>query len=333
MASTLRVYNKHKTYHRFVSRAGFVKKLDNRIFRCIMCVMRSQDFGQISRLSESFSEDENLEVFRRICFIRYFELKVKEASDKKLIKAPIYLSVGQESVAAALSMVYQQPKIFGQHRCHDVYLAYGGDPVALRDELLHRPTGCAGGMGGSASIHSPKIGMVGHDGLLGTQVPIAVGYALGKDSKEKILSIMGDAALEEDYVMAATAFAAFKKAPILFICLDNNLSVLTEVKVRRHWTATDLAKAFKMSAVEITDDPWLIMRHTAELQQNLPALLNIHVVRHLWHNGTGCDGPPEWDRFQMVKEELARIGLKEKSENIEKKTEEEVALIWQPEFK
>jgi hypothetical protein len=28
----------------------------------------------------------------------------------------------------------------------------------------------------------------------------------------------------------------------------------------------------------------------------------------LWHAGTGQDGPPEWDRYQLVKDEMARLG-------------------------
>src|SRR5438045_844284 len=107
-----------------------------------------------------------LEIFRKMCLIRYFELNVKQAYDEGLIpKIPIYLSVGQESIAATLSVAMPGAALFGQHRGHDIYLAFGGDPRKLIDELLGLPSGCAGGMGGSASIHCPEIRMFGHDGL------------------------------------------------------------------------------------------------------------------------------------------------------------------------
>ena len=54
---------------------------------------------------------------------------------------------------------------------------------------------------GAASIHDPKIGMFGHSGLMGDQVPIAVGAALG--SGKTVLTVVGDASGEEDYVYGA----------------------------------------------------------------------------------------------------------------------------------
>lgn len=296
--------------------------------------MRSLDYGMIENVSRQFTDEETLDMFLRMCLSRSFEFKVAEAFNAGLIKMPIYLSVGQESISAALSVAFNKAvlqetdfKFFPQHRCHDWYLAYGGDPVALRDELLHRSTGCAKGMGGSASIHSPQIGMVGHDGHMGTQVPIAVGSALATGHKR--LAIMGDASVEEDYVIGgAIPYAAHTKAPILFVCVDNNLSILTEVRVRRNWKTADVARSYGMDAVEITDDPWLIMHYVKELRCNLPAFLNIHTVRHLWHNGTGCDGPPEWDRFTMVKQELKRLEFEKQICEIETSIQRYVSSLW-----
>lgn len=258
--------------------------------------------------------------------IRYFELNVKKAFDKGLIKMPVYLSVGQEAVAAALSVAYPGAAIFAQHRCHDLYLAYGGNVAELIDELLHRPTGCAKGMGGSASIHSPAISMFGHDGLMGTQVPIAVGHALA--TNKRTLSVMGDASAEEDYVLGAMGYAAHKKVPIAFVCMDNGLSILTKVEVRRNWKMTDVAASFGIPAVEIADNPWVIVHHLRKHKDALPVFMNIHVVRHLWHNGTGVDGPPEWDRFALMKAELDALGLHEKIETIESEARETMDRAW-----
>ncbi|MDO8495048.1 MAG: thiamine pyrophosphate-dependent enzyme [bacterium] len=288
--------------------------------------MRSKDYGLLPGLTAKCSREDTLAMFSKVCFSRFFEFKVKEAAEKKLIKCPIYLSLGQESISSALAVAFPNPAIFGQHRCHDLYLAYGGDPTALRDELLHRPTGCTSGMGGSASIHSPAIKMFGHDGFMGTQVPIAIGYAFG--AGQRTLAVMGDASAEEDYVLAALGLASTKKAPVLFVCADNNLSILTEKKVRRNWHMAEVASAFKLRAVEITDDPWLIMHQTRILSQELPAFMNIHTARAVWHAGTGCDGPPEWDRFSLIKEEVARLGLQREAEDIEIETQDKISLLW-----
>lgn len=270
---------------------------------------------------------ETLGLFRRICLCRNFELNVKKAYDSGRMKIPIYLSLGQESATAAISLAFPNAAQFGQHRCHDLYLCYGGSPEKLRDELLGLSTGCAGGMGGSASIHSPETKMFGHDGLMGTQIPIAVGYALG--TGKNTLAVMGDASAEEGYVLGAMGEAVSKKAPVLFVCMDNNLSILTEVKVRRSWKMVDEAKAKGMPAYDLTDDPWTIKRHIDHVKNNLPAFLNIHVCRELWHAGTGCDGPPEWNRYELIKTELSNMGLASEMTKIENDMRSYMENLWE----
>jgi len=267
-------------------------------------------------------------IFKKICVCRSFEKNAAKAYDEKLIPGfPVYLSLGQEAVSAGLSLALPKSiKRFAQHRCHDVYICWGGDIRALRDELLGLPSGCAKGMGGSASVHCPEINMFGHDGLLGTQIPIAVGYAMGL--KQDILAIGGDAAFEEGYVLGAMGEAITKKAPVFFACYDNNLSLLTETKVRRSWSMLDEAKAKNIPAVDITDDPWLVAHHAKLLSKQLPAFMNIRTCRELWHAGSGCDGPPEWDRFELVKKEMASLGLGREAEVIEKKSQNYIDLIW-----
>ena len=292
--------------------------------------MRSQDLGIIADISRAFSPEKTLEMFNRMCLIRYFEIQVKKAYDEKLLpKIPIYLSVGQESIAAALATSKtDRPTLFGQHRCHDIYLAFGGDPANLIDELRGWPTGCARGMGGSASIHCPEINMIPHDGLMGSQIPDGVGSALG--NKKTTIAFMGDASAEEGFVLEALGLAPTKKLPILFIVCDNNRSILTEKSVRRSW---DMAKhaSFGMPAVDITDDPWLIMHHVQRLE--LPALINIHTCRELWHAGTGNDGPPEWNRFELVKQELDKLGLGATAEKIENEAKNYMDNLWKLKLK
>lgn len=285
---------------------------------------RTANLGVISGLSGEFDRKTSLEIFRRICLTRYFELKVAWAYQKGLIPSPVYLSVGQESVSAAVSTVISGYYIFAQHRAHSAYLAFGGDPIKLIDELLGRPTGCSGGKGGSPMIQCPQIKMFGHHGLIGENVPLGVGFVIG--SGKQTVCFFGDAAAEEDYVFGAMGFASTLKLPMLFVCEDNDLSVLTRKHVRRNWEITDVAKALKMPAIDVTDDPWLIAHHVKELVKNLPAFINCRTCRHLWHSGVGIDGPAEWDRFELIKEELKRIGID--YQLIEDQTKEYVDEIW-----
>src|SRR3989344_3135052 len=290
--------------------------------------MKSSGLSGTKGLSKMFSKETSLQLFKKICLCRNFELNVKKAFDTgRMPKIFIYLSLGQESAAAALSLAFPDVAQFSQHRAHSLYLCYGGSPQKLRDELLGLPIGCAGGMGGSASIHSPETRMFGHDGHMGTQVKIGLGYALG--SNEKTLITMGDASAEEGYVLGAMGEAVTKKAPVLFVCMDNNLSILTEVKVRRSWTMVDEAMAKGMPAYDLPDDPWIIMHLVERVRNNLPAFLNIHYCRELWHGGTGCDGPPEWNRYELVKTELILLGFQQEVREIENSAAHYVENLWE----
>lgn len=283
------------------------------------------DSGIKSDFSKKVGPEVSLEIFRRICLIRYFELKVAQVYKEGLIHSPVYLSVGQESIAATISVVISDYYIFAQHRSHAIYLAFGGDPIKLIDELLGRATGCTGGKGGSPMIQDPAIKMVGHHGLIGENVPLAVGYAFG--SGKNTVTFFGDGAAEEDYVLGAMGFASQHKLPVLFVCEDNDLSILTRKEVRRNWEIADVAAAFKIPSVDITDAPWLIFDNTKKLCNNLPALINCRTCRHFWHAGVGIDGPPEWDRFELVKQELKRLNIDYRQ--VENQTKQYVFDLWQ----
>lgn len=287
---------------------------------------RSATLGMGPNLGPGWTADESLAMFRRTCVNRAFELEVKRAYDDRLITMPIYLSIGAEQIPAAIATVSTNYLIFAQHRGHSYYLSFGGDRPALVDELLHRETGCARGMGGSASIHDPAIGMYGHSGLMGDQVPIAVGAALG--AGRRVLTVMGDASAEEDYVFGAMAYAATKRLPVLFVCEDNDLSILTRVETRRSWSLVDVARSLGMAAEDLTDDPWLIAHHVRRMNAQLPALLNIRTCRHLWHSGTGQDAPPEWDRFALIQDALRALGLGEPARAIEEETQRTMQALW-----
>ena len=61
----------------------------------------------------------------------------------------------------------------------------------------------------------------------------------------------------------------------------------------------------------------------------LPAFLNIRTCRYLWHSGTGKDGEPEWNRFEIFKQELEGLGLGREAREIEDEARLEMEKLWQ----
>ena len=266
-----------------------------------------------------------IEAFKKASLCRHFENQVYKVSQDKHIKFPFYLSAGQEYIPASIYTILEEKgidvNVFIQHRGHSHYLCKGADPIQLIDELLGRKTGCAGGMGGSASIHSHEKNIFGHDGLMGSQVPIAVGHAY--ETRKPTIVVMGDASAEEDYVLGALGWASTKNLPILFIVEDNNLSILTEKKMRRNWEMDKIALGFNMKASNIGDDPLVIEAFLKDYNFEYPMLLNINTHRKYWHSGAGQDGN-EFDRYEN---ELKSLG--DKGKKIDEDTKLFIEKLWQ----
>jgi pyruvate dehydrogenase E1 component alpha subunit len=290
--------------------------------------MRSPNLNVPEGISTRFSTARSLAIFERMSRVRCFEQGVIQSIENEKIACNVYLSTGQESVAAALSTIISDYQAFPQHRAHDIFLTFGGPPERLRDELLGLPSGASQGRAGSNCLqwHADGISIYGHHGLIGENVPQAVGAALGNG--RHTVCFFGDGAAEEDYVLAAMGFAASKKLPVLFVCIDNDLSILTPISERRSWDITQIAEAFGMPAVDCADDPWAVLHHTQELIKRLPAFINCRVCRGYWHAGIGMDGPPEWDRYEIVRQELIRQGMKQQTQNIELSVRNEMEQLW-----
>ena len=57
-----------------------------------------------------------------------------------------------------------------------------------------------------------------------------------------------------------------KKSKIIYICDDNNLSVLTPIKDRRNWNIPNV-NSFGIRSFEITDDPLTIFNTISKIKK------------------------------------------------------------------
>jgi TPP-dependent pyruvate/acetoin dehydrogenase alpha subunit len=262
------------------------------------------------------SYEKEKEIFRKASLSRAFEQEAFRRVQDKTIKIPVYLSAGQEYTAATLATYLESidKQIFIQHRGHSTYLSFGGNIEELVYELLGDTRGCANGMGGSASIQSREKQIYGHDGLMGSHVPISTGMCYG--NKKLTLCFTGDAAGEEDYSLTAIGWASTKNLPIWYIVEDNNLSILTEKKVRRNWELQDVAKSMNVSAFGLPDDPLMIWNFIESHNMEKPMLLNVTTNRLFWHAGAGIDDPHTFDRHKIYIDKFGTDIVKEAEQRV-----------------
>ena len=257
-------------------------------------------------------KDLYLDIYRKALFIRQFEEKLITLEQSKKIEIPVYLSMGQEFIAATLATYFGNSlSIFAQHRAHAYFLAFGGKPESLMWEIMGDiEKGCSNGYGGSVGIKSIEAKLYGHTGIMGEQAYLGVGFAFAQNSP--VLIVLGDATIEEDYFIPSIGFAVTHNLRVVFICEDNGLAVLTPTTKRRSWKSSDLVSSLGVPSVEIVDDPKLIYKAIRELPSEGPIFLNIQTQRKVRHTGAKIEGTILWDReIDFANEIIEMFGTKE----------------------
>lgn len=287
----------------------------------------SADYNVIPNAINEFSKEEILVVYEKMTASRTFEDCIVRASKKEKFNIKVHMSTGQEAVSAALAVTAPHYQYFIQHRSMDIFIALGGDPKEVRDEISCQDGGCCHGkLGGGFQLHNADRQIFTHTGFIGENISVGVGAALGNG--KPTLCLFGDGAAEEDYALTAYGFAATHKLPVLFVCTDNELSVLSPVSKRRSWELVDVAKGFGLQAVDVSDDPFTLMHWIRTFEGRLPALINVRVCRNFWHAGLGIDGPPKWERYRIVRQQLLERGWEKEVAKIENDAMVRMEDVW-----
>ncbi len=176
-------------------------------------------------------------IYRSLFRIRRVEEEIARVYPSDVIKSPVHLSIGQESVSVGLCEALRpDDAVFGTYRSHALYLAKGGDLRGMIAELYGKATGCAGGKGGSMHMIDVAAGVFGSSAVVGTTIPHAVGYAYAVKLRREprvVASVFGDGAVDEGVFYESLNFAALKRLPLLFVCENNGYAIHTHQRLRQ----------------------------------------------------------------------------------------------------
>ncbi len=242
-----------------------------------------------------------IELHQQLLRVRHGEHLLARLYKEQEMRTPTHFGLGQEAVAVGVcSALDADDVVYSHHRCHNHYLAKGGDFEALAAELYGRQSGCSAGRGGSVHLTARDVGFIVSSAILGETVAVATGSALAfkMDGQPRVaVSFFGEAACEEGVFYESINYAAVHALPILYVCENNLYSTESPLAVRQP-AGTDLCervRAFKIPSERVDGNDVLAVheataRRLAELRAGRgPLFLECMTYRWLEHVGPNFD--------------------------------------------
>lgn len=239
-------------------------------------------------------------LYRSLRYIRRVEEEIARIYPSDKIKSPVHLSIGQEAISAGVCAALRTDDVVAPtYRGHAAYLAKGGDLRRMLAELYGKDTGCARGKGGSMHLVDMQHNVLGASAVVGTTIPVAVGYALAMKRQglgRVVVAFFGDGAVEEGVFYESLNFAALQRLPILFVCENNSYAIHSPLRSR--WSSMRLCErvaTFEIPAEQIPESDVLdIYGSAATFIGDMrtgggPAFLECLTYRWREHVGPGED--------------------------------------------
>ncbi|MEM1041492.1 MAG: pyruvate dehydrogenase (acetyl-transferring) E1 component subunit alpha [Bacteroidota bacterium] len=239
--------------------------------------------------------DELLAMYRSMMLQRRFEERAAQMYGRQKISGFLHLYIGQEAVSAGTVHALQDTDpIITAYRDHGLGLARGMTANECMAELFGKIDGSSRGKGGSMHFFDVENHFYGGHGIVGGQIPLAVGMGFAAKYKETgavAVGFFGDGAISQGSFHEAANLAALYEIPVLLVCENNGYAMGTAVD--RAVSEPDLYKqayAYDMTGALVNGmDVFEVYYAMGELakqarEQSKPALVEIRTYRYRGHS-------------------------------------------------
>ena len=183
-----------------------------------------------SSAKPELNKDTLLWAYEKMVTIRRFEEQARREADAGKLRG-MHSSIGQEAVPTGVcAHLRDDDFVLGTHRSHHHCIAKGVDLNEMMAELLGKATGTNKGKGGTMHIADITKGMLGANGVVGSNIPVATGVALSasvRGSDQVSVVFFGDGASSQGSLHESMNLASIWKLPILFVCENNRYAEAT----------------------------------------------------------------------------------------------------------
>ncbi len=234
--------------------------------------------------------------------IRAFEEKAGQMYGLRKIGGFCHLYSGQEAVAVGVvsALDLSADYVLTGYRDHGHALACGMDPKAAMAELYGKSTGCSKGKGGSMHFFDAEKHMLGGNGIVGAQIPVAAGVAFAQAYRGRLsgagptgatVCFFGDGAIHQGAFHEAFNLAGIWKLPLVLVVENNQWGMGTSWKrVSSNEDFSAMAGAYAAHG-EAVDGMDVLAVHAAASRavklakaEGAPALLEVRTYRYKGHS-------------------------------------------------
>ncbi|MEY9214515.1 pyruvate dehydrogenase (acetyl-transferring) E1 component subunit alpha [Thermobifida halotolerans] len=175
-----------------------------------------------------------LDYYRQMLLIRRFEERTAQAYTQARIGGYCHLNLGEEATVVGLMTALQERDyLFTNYREHGYAIAKGIHPRRVMAELYGRSTGVSKGWGGSMHMFDTEARLLGGYGIVGGQLPLAVGAALAvtyRGGDEIVMCQMGDGTTNIGAFHESLNIAGLWNLPVVFVVINNYTGMGTLVE-------------------------------------------------------------------------------------------------------
>ena len=288
---------------------------------------------------EVYYQDKKLlqDLLEGMLLTRKFEEKVQWLFAQGLVHGTAHLGVGEEATGIGTTYALsEEDYMLATHRGHGQAIGKGCSLNNMMAEILSKDAGQCRGRGGSMHIADFDRGILGANGIVGGNAPLACGAALTckrKGLKRICMAFTGDGSMNEGAVMESLNLAAAWQLPVVFAVINNTYGMSTSLSKASF--DTDLSKRaipFGMRCYEVDGNDVLAVYETARQAREYvltgkPAMIIQHTYRISGHSKSDGNLYRSKEEIAMWKE---KCPIKRyRKELLERGcfTEDELALI------
>jgi len=185
-----------------------------------------------AHILQQLGKTDVLEALKKMLLIRNFEIRAEAAYLQGKIGGFFHSYIGQEAIQTAAVMAMGMNNWWiTSYRCHALALLLGATPDSIMAEFFGRVTGNAKGRGGSMHLYTERL--LGGFGIVGGQVPIAIGAAFSLKYQgirdQAAICFLGDGAVPQGAFHESMNLAALWSLPCLTVIENNEWGMGTAV--------------------------------------------------------------------------------------------------------